>query len=70
MGNLVFLGGALVISAVGSVILWLLHRKPTSMEAGIDAFSRELQALAPQRPHQHVDPRGGADDMQTDDEHG
>ncbi|MDQ1401897.1 MAG: hypothetical protein QOG03_213 [Actinomycetota bacterium] len=53
MGNLLFLGGALVISAIGSVVLWLLHRKPTSMEAGIDAFSRELQALAPQRPHQH-----------------
>jgi hypothetical protein len=63
MGNLVFLGGALVISAVGSVVLWLLHRKPTSMEAGIDAFSRELQALAPQRPHHHTEPYGPVADQ-------
>lgn len=60
MGNLVFLGGALVISAVGSIVLWLLHRKPTSMEAGIDAFSRELQALAPERPHHHREAFGDA----------
>jgi hypothetical protein len=46
---LTFLAGALVASILLSLLVWLRHRKPTSMEAGIDAFNRELQALAPQR---------------------
>lgn len=50
MSGLVFLFAALALSVVGSVVLWLRHRQPTSLEQGIDDFSREMQALAPDRP--------------------
>ena len=50
MSGLVFLLAALALSVIGSVVLWLRHRQPTSMEQGIDDFSREMQALAPERP--------------------
>jgi hypothetical protein len=58
--NLAFLGVAAVVSLVGVTILWLVRRKPRSMEAGMRAFSRELEALAPPdakatRAEAHVD---------------
>ena len=49
MSNLLYLLIALALSAIGSLILWYRHRRPRSMEAGIDEFSRELRALAPER---------------------
>jgi len=45
--QLIFLGVAIVISLIGCGLLWLRHRKPRTMEAHMDAFSRELRALAP-----------------------
>jgi hypothetical protein len=42
-----FLMIAVVISVVGSVVLYLRSRTPSSLEAGIDNFRREMQALAP-----------------------
>ncbi|MHB8669338.1 MAG: hypothetical protein ACYDAD_02065 [Acidimicrobiales bacterium] len=48
MSNLAFLGLALVLSAVGCGGLWLRHRKPSTMEAQMDAFARELRAMAPE----------------------
>ena len=51
MSNLLYLVVAVGLSIVGSLILWFRHRKPTSMESGIQAFNNELRALAPeQRP--------------------
>ena len=47
MSNLLYLVVALGGSVVGSLVLWARHRKPTSMESGIDEFNRGLQALAP-----------------------
>jgi hypothetical protein len=47
MTNLVYLGIAVVLSMLGSLILWLRHRKPRSMEAHMQRFARELEALAP-----------------------
>lgn len=47
MSSLIYLLVALLLSIIGSLILWLRHRKPHSLESGIDAFSRELKALAP-----------------------
>jgi hypothetical protein len=38
---------AVVISVVGSGVLYLRSRTPSSLEAGIDNFRREMQALAP-----------------------
>ncbi|HEX5367747.1 MAG TPA: hypothetical protein VFW63_13920 [Acidimicrobiales bacterium] len=42
-----FLMIAVVISVVGSTVLYLRSRAPSSLEAGIDTFRREMQALAP-----------------------
>jgi len=47
--NLAYLGLAVVISLVGCLILWLRHRKPRSMQAHMQRFARELEALAPDR---------------------
>jgi hypothetical protein len=43
---IVFLLLALVIAAVGCTVLYLRQRQPTSMEAGIDSFRREMRALS------------------------
>ena len=47
MTNLVYLGIAVVLRLLGSLVLWLRHRKPRSMEAHMQRFARELEALAP-----------------------
>jgi uncharacterized alpha-E superfamily protein len=47
MTNLVYLGIAVILSLLGSLVLWLRHRKPRSMEAHMQRFARELEALAP-----------------------
>lgn len=47
MSALVFLFLALLISAVGSLVLVLRNRRPTSVWSGVDEFRREMQALAP-----------------------
>ena len=47
MSPLVFLLIALVISVVGSLVLYMRSRAPSSVDAGIDNFRREMQALAP-----------------------
>ena len=49
MSNLAFVMGALLLSFVGTMIILYRHRKPRSMESGIEEFSRELRALAPER---------------------
>ena len=45
---LVFLAIAVVISAVGCGLVYLRSRQPTSIESGIEAFRREMQALSPE----------------------
>jgi hypothetical protein len=35
------------VSALGGIVLWLQHRQPSNMESGVDAFKREMEALAP-----------------------
>jgi hypothetical protein len=47
MGAVAFLMIAVVISVVGSTVLYLRNRTPSSLEGGIDEFRREMQALAP-----------------------
>ncbi|HEX6419964.1 MAG TPA: hypothetical protein VFZ77_15795 [Acidimicrobiales bacterium] len=47
MGPIAFLLIAVVISVVGSTVLYLRSRSPSSLESGIDEFRREMQALAP-----------------------
>ena len=42
-----FLLLAVGISAIGSMVLVLRHRGPTSPRSSVDAFRREMEALAP-----------------------
>jgi hypothetical protein len=45
--GLLFLLIAFALSVGGSIVLWLRHRDPTSVDHGIDEFRREMRALAP-----------------------
>ncbi|HEX6237640.1 MAG TPA: hypothetical protein VFZ68_10630 [Acidimicrobiales bacterium] len=47
VGALVFLLIAAVIALVGTTVLYFRSRPPSSLEEGIEAFRREMQALAP-----------------------
>jgi hypothetical protein len=47
MGALIFLALALLVSVVGCGILWWQHRTPNTVDSGIEAFRREMDALAP-----------------------
>ena len=47
MSSLAFLLAAGLLILVGSVVLWLRERKPSSMDSGIQEFAREMRALAP-----------------------
>ena len=55
MGAVAFLMIAVVISVVGSTILYLRSRTPSSLDSGIENFRREMQALAPR--DEQVPPR-------------
>jgi hypothetical protein len=60
MANLLYLVVAIGLSTVGGVLLWFVRRRPRSMQSQMDAFSRELAALAPNdgsanRNETHVD---------------
>jgi hypothetical protein len=55
MSALVFLAIAAGLSILGCLILWLRHRQPSSVESGVDAFRREMDALAPPPEHGGVD---------------
>ena len=49
MSNLLYVVAAVAVSVVASLVLWYHHRKPRSLEHGVDEFQRELRALAPDR---------------------
>jgi hypothetical protein len=42
-----FLAIALVVCAVGGLVLYIQHRQPNTLESGLDSFRREMDALAP-----------------------
>jgi hypothetical protein len=44
---LIFLSLAVVVCAVGCGVLWFQHRTPNTLDSGIQAFRREMDALAP-----------------------
>jgi hypothetical protein len=44
---LAFLAIVVGVSALGGIVLWLQHRQPNTLESGLDAFKREMDALAP-----------------------
>ncbi len=49
LSNLLYVVGAIVAATVVSAFVLLHHRRPKSLEAGIEMFSRELRALEPER---------------------
>ena len=57
MGALVFLILAVVVATVGCGWLWYQHHTPTTFDSGIEAFRREMDALAPKEDE--PDPRDG-----------
>jgi hypothetical protein len=64
--TLAWVVGAFVVAAVVIVVIFLVSRRPKSMEHGIAEFSRSLQAVAPNhrsaaRPPaaSHVKPSSG-----------
>ena len=59
MSGVVFLVGAIALSVVGSIALWLRTRPPTSFESGIDDFARRRSALSPDRETARRRGRGG-----------
>ena len=60
MSGIAFLVAAVALSVAGCAILLLRHRKPTSLEHGVDAFRRQMLALAPERRRQEPPGPGGA----------
>jgi hypothetical protein len=50
VSGLAFLVRAVLLSAVGSLVLWLRERTPTSTEHAIESFSRQMAALSPRAP--------------------
>jgi hypothetical protein len=46
VSELAYLGVAVLVSAIGSWILWFRYQKPQSLESGVEEFSRGLSALA------------------------
>jgi hypothetical protein len=47
MQAILFLGIAAVVVIVGGLVLYVQHRQPSTLESGLDAFKREMDALAP-----------------------
>ena len=60
MSGVAYLAIAVALSVVGSLVLWLRYRQPSSLEHGIDEFAREMRALAPGRPPRGRSRRRGA----------
>lgn len=56
LSSIWFLAVAAGVAIVGLVGLWLVRRRPRSMQTSMDAFNRELRALAPQ-DERHADAR-------------
>ncbi len=62
MSSLVYLGIAVAISLLGALVIYARNRKPTSLEAGIEGFRRELQALEPEPRERPAPEHPGAPD--------
>ncbi len=55
MNAIGFLLIVVVVSGIGGLVLWLQHREPNTLESGLEAFKREMDALAP--PADRPDPQ-------------
>ena len=59
MNALVFLGIAIAVSVLGSLIVLLRNRSPRSYDQGIDDFAQRMRALSPEERSAPPDERGG-----------
>jgi hypothetical protein len=59
VSNLIYLGVVVLLSVLGSLVLYLRNRQPKSMESGIEQFARELKALAPEQDVARRERRSG-----------
>ncbi|MHB1913151.1 MAG: hypothetical protein ACYCTI_14005 [Acidimicrobiales bacterium] len=50
MINLLYVGLAVAVTGLGSLIVVLRNRRPRSLQSGVEEFARELRALAPEPP--------------------
>jgi hypothetical protein len=57
MTALWFLAAALAVSAIGSLIIVLRHRQPSTEDWSVEEFRREMQALAPDTTRTRTEPR-------------
>ena len=48
-GGLAFLLVAVVVSAIGTFVLWIRNRDTATLDQGIDEFQREMRALSPDK---------------------
>ena len=48
-GGLAFLLIAVVVSVVGTLVLYMRNRGSTSVDHGVEEFQREMRALSPDR---------------------
>lgn len=48
-GGLAFLLIAVIVSAIGTLVLWMRNRDSTSLDHGVEEFQREMRALSPDK---------------------
>lgn len=54
MANAAFVLIAVGVSALGSILLWLYHRRPRTFMSSIDDFQREMKALSHEEEEQQA----------------
>ncbi len=53
MKILLYLLVPVAIVTVSAVFIWFRNRQPSSLESGVDAFRKEMDALSPDAAPQH-----------------
>ena len=48
MNILVYILVPVLVVALAALVTWYRNRQPTSLEAGLDSFRREMHALSPE----------------------
>ena len=48
-GGLAFLLIAVLVSGLGTLVLWMRNRDSTSLDHGVEEFQREMRALSPDK---------------------
>ncbi len=48
-GGLAFLFIVVIVSVLGTLVLWMRNRGSTSLDHGVEEFQREMRALSPDK---------------------